>query len=407
VAADALALLAAAAWAGLLSWRGRYWSTAVGLPPPAGSPRGPEGEEPAPWPSLGVVVPARNEAGLLPATLPRLLSQEYPGRAHVVVVDDSSTDGTADVARQVARRARPGRDLSLSVVEGRARPAGWAGKPWAMAQGVEHLRRYFGPQWLLFTDADIAHPPGSFRQLVGSARASGRSAVSLMANLYDPATAPTACERLLLAAFVYFFAQLYPFHWVNDPTRRTAAAAGGCLLVEAEALSRAGGIEAIAGNTIDDIALAKALKRSRANIWLGLAGAGRPPGQAPAVLSLRRYRGLQGVWEMVARNAYTQLRHNPALLVATAASMGVAYVSPPLLALGGLASRRPLASAAGFAAWAAMAATFAPMARHYRAPVVAGPSLPAVAALYTAMTISSAWRHYHRRATADGLPPTG
>jgi hopene-associated glycosyltransferase HpnB len=315
-------------------------------------------------------------------------------------VDDMSTDGTASRARALAEAA-PSPKLELRVVTGQARPTGWAGKPWAMAQGAEAaMEEVPRPEWLLFTDADIAHPSSSLRQLVEAASQDARSAVSLMARL----STASGWERLLMPAFVYFFAQIYPFNWVNDRQRRTAAAAGGCLLVETRALAEAGGVEAIATSTIDDVALAKAVKGAGFDIWLGLAGQGSPA-DAPRVESLRRYPRLGGIWEMVARNAYTQLRHNPAALAGTVAGLGALYLSPPLLAATGLATRRPALAAAGVAAWTAMTMTYLPIVRYYGAPPASALALPFTASLYAAMTVSSA-RRYKKGASAWKGRPT-
>jgi hopene-associated glycosyltransferase HpnB len=211
-------------------------------------------------------------------------------------------------------------------------------------------------------------------------------------------------ERLLMPAFVYFFAQIYPFSWVNDGRHRTAAAAGGCLLVEVRALDMAGGVEAISGAVIDDVAMARALRRSGARLWLGLAAAGG----APAVESLRRYPRLKDSWDMVARSAYTQLRHNPALLAGAMAGLATMYLVPPVLAVGGLARRHPLTAASGLFSWTAMTATYLPMVRYYGLPATYAPVLPVTAALYAAMTVSSAWRHGRRpltwRSTGGHVP---
>ena len=221
------ALLPTAIWAWMLLARGRYWSTHTGLPF-AGAP-------PGQWPAVAVIVPARDEADLVPQTLSSLLMQDYPGDVRVVLVDDMSTDRTAEVARATGADCAT---VPLLVVSGGPRPPGWAGKPWAMAQGTEHaLSQTPPPEWLLFTDADVWHPPSSLRRLVAAALSDRRDAVSLMARLHTS----TKWEKLLLPAFVYFFAQIYPFSWVNDGQRRTAAAAGGCILVRVAALNAAGG----------------------------------------------------------------------------------------------------------------------------------------------------------------------
>jgi hopene-associated glycosyltransferase HpnB len=374
------AFLPTAIWGWLLLARGRYWKADVGL-----NRAGPPPEK---WPSVAVIVPARDEADLLPETFSSLLSQDYPGEARVVLVDDMSTDGTAEVAMAMAN----GSNVPVSVVTGRPRPPGWAGKPWAMAQGTEHaLAQEPAPEWLLFTDADVWHPPSSLRQLVTAALSDRRDAVSLMARL----STSTSWESLLMPAFVYFFAQIYPFSWVNDRDRGTAAAAGGCVLVRTGALRAAGGPEAVASSTIDDVALAKALKRAGQSIWLGLAGARA----APDVRSLRSYPRLADIWEMVTRSAYTQLRHNPAALAGTVAGLSSTYLAPPLISIWGLARRRPVLALAGLTGWAAMAFSYLPTARYYRASPATAFALPVTAGLYGAMTVDSARRH-HRGAVA-------
>jgi hopene-associated glycosyltransferase HpnB len=385
--------LPAAIWAYLALGRGRYWSTSSRLPP-SGTP------VPEFWPPVAVVVPARDESALLPRTLPTLLAQDYPGRARIVLVDDQSTDGTAQLARKLASQGG-GRGLGLRIVPGTPRPAGWAGKPWAMAQGVqEAMSGPNKPEWLLFTDADISHPPSSLRHLVSAALADHRAGVSLMARLSTEA----GWERLLMPAFVYYFAQIYPFEWVNDRRRRTAAAAGGCFLVRADALCQVGGVEAIAGSTIDDIALAKVLKEAGYDIWLGLAGDGAE-GDAPRVESLRSYRVLDDIWKMVARNAYTQLRHNPAALAGALAALTSIYLSPPLLAGAGLATKRPALAVAGLGTWTAMAATYRPMVKYYGASPTSAWALPFTSCLYMAMTLSSALRHHKRGAARTRRQP--
>src|SRR5579875_3328292 len=232
---------AALAWAYLVAGHGRYWRTGQRLPRVAG--------DPGRWPAVVAVVPARNEADLLPATLPGLLGQDYPGALTVVLVDDRSRDGTAAVAARLGRQ-RGGR--ALRVVTGAPLPPGWAGKVWAMAQGLAAADRAAagaasaaaadggeaGPRYVLFTDADIAWAPGALRALVRAAEGDDRDLVSQIALL----RAATGWERVVVPAFVYFFAQLYPFRRVNDPRSRTAAAAGGCMLVRREALRRAGGL---------------------------------------------------------------------------------------------------------------------------------------------------------------------
>ena len=284
VALTILAAVSLAVWLYLLFGHGGFWRADQRLDAP--------GDVIGAWPAVAAVVPARNEAAVIGQTLRSLLAQDYPGDLVVIVVDDESDDGTAAVARGAGDR--------VVVVGGVARPAGWVGKTWALAQGVEAAAAA-APEarYLWFSDADIEHGPGVLRALVAKAEVRRLDLVSLMARLH----CASAWERLLIPAFVFFFQMLYPFRRVNDPARATAAAAGGCMLVRRAALAAAGGLDAIAGELIDDCALARALKPG-GPIWLGLATESR---------SVRPYAGLGDIWDMVARSAYTQLRHSPML----------------------------------------------------------------------------------------------
>ena len=374
--------LAAVTWAYLLAGHGGYWRTGQRLPPAAA--------DPAAWPGVAAVVPARNEAAALPGTLPTLLGQDYPGAFRVVLVDDDSSDGTAGVARSIGDETAPGR---LAIVSGSPTPPGWAGKVWAMAQG----RRAAGDaRYILFTDADIGYAPGTVAALVRAAEADDRGLVSQMALL----RAATFWERLLVPAFVYFFAQLYPFQRVNRPGARTAAAAGGCMLVRRDALDAAGGLERIRGARIDDVALGRLLKSppDPVRCWLGLT---------TSVVSRRPYPSLSGLWDMIARSAYTQLRYSLVALAGTLAGLLWLYALPPAAALGGLAwlamkgegevGGGPAAAwlaAAGLAGWAIMAVSYVPILRLYRLSPLRAPCLPLIAVLYAAMTADSA-RRYH------------
>jgi len=373
---------AAVAWIYLLAGHGGYWRTSEWLPRVAA--------EPGAWPDVVAVVPARNEAEMLPVTLPALLGQAYPGSLTVIVVDDGSSDGTGAVAARIARP--PGRPLR--VIAGARPPGGerWAGKVWAMDQGL----RAAGPVapgedgYLLFTDADIAWEAHQLRRLVAAAEGDDRDLVSQMALLRTAA----GWERVVVPAFVYFFAQLYPFRRVNVPGSRTAAAAGGCMLVRRRAL--AGGLAPMSDALIDDVALGRMVKRQRGRTWLGLTR---------QVVSVRPYPGLTSLWQMVARSAYTQLRYSPAVLAGTLAGLLFLYLLPPagavigLVALlaGGEQGPAALAAGAGLAGWALMSLSYLPMLRLYRLSPLRAPGLPLIALLYAAMTADSARRHYAGR----------
>jgi hopene-associated glycosyltransferase HpnB len=363
--------LALAAWSYLAIGRGRFWSTALRLPSTTGSTAS-DGT----WPEVTAVVPARDEAAVLPMTLPSLLAQDYPGRFRVVVVDDASSDGTGDVARRAG----------ANVVTGTGPPSGWAGKVAAMAVGVGSAGT---PEYLLFTDADVHFPPGALTALVAAAGAYRLDLLSQMVRL----RAVTRWERLIVPAFVYFFAQLYPFSRVNDPRSTTAAAAGGCMLVRREALEAAGGLARIAAELIDDVALGRLIKSSRAGsrIWLGLS---------PDIRSVRPYARLSDLWAMVSRSAYTQLRYSPWLLAGTAAGLLLGYVVPPAAAVVGVIGGDALLATLDGAAWAIMAATYVPMLRFYGLSPARSVLLPVVAVGYLAMTVDSARQHRRGRGGA-------
>ena len=340
------------------------------------------------------MIPARNEADILPACLPSLLRQEYAGRLRVVVVDDDSSDGTARTAAELGRTS----GHELTVVTARPTPNGWAGKVWAMSEGVRAVASGTGAasgradtEYFLFTDADIAYAPGTVERLARSAAGGQFALVSQMALL----RAGNWAERLLIPAFVYFFAQLYPFRRVSRRAK-TAAAAGGCMLVRADALATAGGLVQIGHARIDDVALARLLKRAGGRIWLGLT---------TDVISQRPYDRLADIWEMVARSAYTQLHYSLALTVGTIVGLAWLYLMPPAAAIAGVAllatgSSGPTAiwlAAAGLVGWLLMAVTYVPMLRLYGLSPLRAPGLPLIAAMYAAMTADSARRHHRGR----------
>ncbi|MFG3201169.1 glycosyltransferase [Streptomyces sp. NPDC048192] len=369
-----ITVVSLAAWCWLLLGQGFFWRTDVRLPPR---------REPDAWPSVCVVVPARDEAAVLPASLPSLLAQDYPGRAEVFLVDDGSTDGTGELARELARRHG---GLPLTVESPGEPPAGWTGKLWAVRHGIG-LARARDPEYLLLTDADIAHAPDSLRALVAAAGAGGFDVVSQMARL----RVESVWERLVVPAFVYFFAQLYPFRWIGRRGSRTAAAAGGCVLLRATAAEKARVPDSIRHAVIDDVALARAVKGAGGHVWLGLAD---------RVDSVRPYPRLHDLWRMVSRSAYAQLRHNPLLLLGTVAGLALVYLVPPAALVAGAAGGSAATAAVGGAAWAVMTGTYVPMLRYYRQPLWLAPLLPFTALLYLLMTVDSAVQHYRGRGAA-------
>jgi hopene-associated glycosyltransferase HpnB len=323
--------------------------------------------DPTRWPSVVAVVPARNEADVIQRSIGSLIAQDYPGDFHIVLVDDQSDDGTGDLARGM-------NSPRLTVLSGVPRPVGWTGKLWAMHQGSERAATH-APEFIWFTDADIAHSPDNLRRLVARAEEGGKVLVSLMARL----SCKTAAEHFLIPAFVFFFYMLFPFGAVNDPKSRVAAAAGGCMLARRGALENAGGIAAIRHNIIDDCALGRAMKQ-QGPIWLGLTD---------RAVSLRPYEHLSDIRHMVTRSAYAQLGYSRLMLVGTLFGLAMVYIAPVMTALFAWG----ISQLAGWAAWIIMAVMFQPILRFYRLSPLWGAALPLIGVFYAAYTLESALQY--------------
>lgn len=378
----ALAALSLIAWIVLMTARGRFWLASERLEAHSAPDwRGP-------WPTVVAIVPARDEAQTIGRAVASLVGQAYDGDLRVIVVDDNSSDGTGDLARAAAEET--GQD-ALTVDRAPPLTTGWTGKLAALRAGLARAD-LMAPdaRFVLFTDADIEHHPGTLRALVAKAEAESRDMVSLMALLWHRG----AWAGLLIPAFVFFFQKLYPFPIVNNPNRRLAAAAGGCVLLRRRALAESGGLEAIRHHLIDDCALARSIKhRERpaggptrfAPIWLGLTR---------SVRSIRPYEGIADVWSMVARTAFDQLHYSVVLLVGTVLGMALLYLVGPVVALCWPVHGSGAAAILGLASWGLMAVAFLPTLRLYRKPVLAAALLPVAGLLYSLMTIDSAMRHW-------------
>ncbi len=364
-----LGALGALGWVYLLLAHGRFWlidRLAVG----------PSASDGRPW-RVAVIIPARNEAEVVGHSLSSLLQQAGSAKLAIFLVDDGSSDGTAEAAVATARRAPAG--AAVTIIRGRPLPPGWLGKLWALQQGTERARE-FEPDFFLLTDADIVHGPETISTLLAIAERGRYDLVSFMVRL----RCATFAEKLLIPAFVFFFFKLYPPAWIADRRRMTAGAAGGCILVRPAALARAGGMEAIRHEIIDDCALARAVKHSGGDVWLGLTEVSH---------SIRAYRSFREVGRMVARNAFNQLHHSTLLLAAAGAGLVVLYLAPVGLLFAGL--RLPAALAAF--AWALMAVAYLPLVRFYRLNPLWALTLPAAAVFYMGATVMSALNYWAGR----------
>ena len=360
----ALAGLSLAIWLYLVFARGLFWLARERDTAPV--------RLPAALPSVAIVVPARNEADSIAQSVTSLLGQDYPALS-LVVVDDDSHDATADVARRAA--AVLGAEGKLTVVDSRTLPAGWTGKLWAVKQGIAAAQEKFAPKYLMLTDADIVHTPDTLSWLVAQAEANGLVLTSLTARW----RCENLPERVHIPAFIYFFQMLYPFAWVNDPRHAMAGAAGGCMLVRADALRAAGGIEVIRDALIDDCTLAAAMKK-QGPIWLGLTDRS---------VSVRPYASWTDMRRMIARSAYAQLQYSPLLLVGTILGMVLTYLVPVFAAL----FAHGWAQLIGALTWALMALSFQPTLRLYRLSPLWGVALPAISFLFMLYTLDSAYQY--------------
>ena len=354
-----------AIWVYLLLFRGGFWWLPYRPAPIAANVGGR---------SVVAVIPARDEAAVVGPAVASLLAQDYDGNFHIVVVDDQSSDGTAEAARTAAVAA--GAPDRLTICRGEPVPPGWTGKLWAISRGIEAARS-MRPDHLLLTDADIVHGSGNLRDLVSRCEIGGYDLVSLMVRLH----CRSLWERLLIPAFVFFFFKLYPPGWVADPSRRTAGAAGGCMLIRAATLDRIGGIDSIRGEIIDDCALARRVK-SVGKVWLG---------PARHTTSIREYRSWRPIWDMVVRSAFAQLDYSAGMLTLTLLMLILTYLAPPILVL----SSEPAAMLCGVVSWLGMSIAFLPTLRAYDAPRPIALLLPLIALFYVAATAGSTvlfWR---------------
>ena len=366
-----IAALGLVSWIYLIAGRGEFWRTTK-FDDLAPAP------DRANWPAIAVVVPARDEAAGVARCVTSILSQPYPGRLSMILVDDQSQDGTAELAADAA--AAIGASARLTMLSGRPLPSGWTGKLWAVKQGLAQVDGWpVQPDYVLLTDADIVYSGDVLTRLVARAESEQLAMTSIMAKLRCESLA----EKYLIPAFIFFFEMLYPFAWVRNRRHATAAAAGGCILARWDALKNAGGIDAIRGSLIDDCALGAKLK-AQGPVWLGFSH---------DVISVRASDTVADVGRMISRSAYAQLRYSPLILAGTVAGMALVYLAPVVNVLFG----HGLTAAFAAIAWLLMALAFQPTLRYYGQSVFWGPALPAIALAYLVFTVNSALQHMQGR----------
>ena len=360
-----IAAIPLAIWLYLTFLRGNFWKLEE------------DSIEPKPlerWPRVVAIIPARNEAATIARAVTSLLGQEYPGDFSMVVVDDHSDDGTGELALKAVEES--GAAQRVSVQAAGALLPGWTGKLRALDEGVQTCSKS-APGYFWFTDADIVHAPDTLRRLVSRAEAEALDVASLMVLLQ----AKTFPERLLIPPFLYFFLMLYPPRWIADPQKRTAGAAGGCILLRRAALERIGGLRSIRNEVIDDCALARAVKKSGGKIWMGVTRAS---------VSLREYKTFAEIRDLIARTAFTQLRYSSLLLVATLLGLFVTYWLPWILFFAGEDPAWLLGSTAA----SLMTVTFLFTVKFYACPAIWALTLPFAAAVYGYLTFLSAVRYW-------------
>ena len=333
-------------------------------------------------PKISVIIPARNEAEVLPISLTSIANQDYQGEFNVNLINDQSTDNTQEIAQQITKNFSE--LVKINIIQGQDLPEGWTGKLWAIKQGIDYSKKTFQPDYFLLTDADIKHSQNNLKQLVAKAEKDNLELVSLMVLL----RCQSFWEKLLIPAFVFFFQKLYPFPWVNNPHQKTAAAAGGCILIHAKALERIGGIEVLKDALIDDCTLASFVKKTlpeNKSMWLGLTD---------QVYSLRSYADFKSIFNMVSRTAFTQLNYSLPLLFGTLIGMFITYLISPLGLILGLINHNLLIILLSSLTWLLMAISYYPTLKLYKLSLLWGFNLPWIAFLYSVMTFNSALRYW-------------
>lgn len=276
-------------------------------------------------PRVSILVPARNEAEMLPKTLPGLLQQNYPDY-EVVLVDDGSSDGTGDVAERIARSLPPEAAARLRLIRSReALPPGWVGKNHALHLAFESVCAQASSsarpsEWVLATDADIVFHPQALRAGLSIAEQKQADLVTIFAFMQ----CESFWEKLMMPGFGLLISSVFPQKLINSPRASVALASGGYILMRREVWAKQGGYRAIQSEMIDDLNTARLVKHSGHRIF---ASATRD------LISTRMYESFSEVWEGLRKNAFAGHRFN--IVKALAAAGG--YLLCNALPLGVLA----------------------------------------------------------------------
>lgn len=260
-------------------------------------------------PIVSVIVPARNEEACLGSCLQSLTTQEGVN-SEIIVVDDGSTDHTRAIAQSFPM---------VRVIDPDPLPPGWVGKNNALVAGAREAKG----EWLLFTDADTVHLAGSLSRALNEARQRGAALLS-----YSPEQEVHGFwEKAVMAVIFAELATVYRATQVSDPGSPAAAANGQYLLVSREAYHAVGGHAAIAGNLLEDVAMARAVKKSGRRIWFRYGG---------DIVRARMYRSFAQL-----REGWTK---NLVLLFPTPLRLATLRIIEFLLILGGAATALVVAS---------------------------------------------------------------
>jgi len=230
--------------------------------------------------TVSAIVPARNEEGTIAAAVESLGAQQEC--SEIIVINDQSTDGTAAVLLDLTTRF-----AQLRVLETTELPTGWVGKNYAVSLGAAQATG----EWLLFTDADGVHLPGSTARALADAEATGAGLVS-----YSPEQETRTWWEKSLIPFVYTrLAHKYSYDEVNHPDSPVAAASGQYLMIRRVDYARIGGHAAIAGEVLEDVALARNAKRAGVHLHFA-SGNG--------IMRVRMYRTFRAMWQGWTKNLY-------------------------------------------------------------------------------------------------------